>query len=390
VSLDRPEDPHRVAFLELFFDLVYVFALFQLSHTLREHLTWRGALHTLVLLLALWWVWNLTSGATDRFDPRHATIQRLVIACMFGCFVMAAAVPGAFGPRGPVFAGTYVTVQVGRALTLAVITRADGRHHPALRLLFWLGLSAMPWLAGAAAHGWGRAVLWALAVAVDYTGLGLRVPTPGLGRARWTEFAIEGEYLAERHRLFFIIALGELILTSGLAYSHSGATLDRIVPAAVAFGTTVLLWRVYIYRAGEVLGTAITAAPDPYHIGVLATYAQPLVVAGIVSISAADELLVQDPFGHARAAWTAAMLGGTALFLAGRAGYEYAVYARVSVARLVGVVVLGASAPAMTLAPRLFVASVATTALAGIAWTDTARGRRTPVDPPSPPAPRRP
>jgi low temperature requirement protein LtrA len=360
-----------VEFLELFFDLVFVFALFQLSHSLREHLTWRGALHTLLLLLALWWVWNATSGATDRFDPRHTAIQWLVLACMFGCFVMAAAVPEAFSTRGLVFAGTYLAVQVGRALILAVVTRAGRQHRPALRLLFWLSVSAVPWIAGAAVHGWAREALWGLAVAVDYTAAALRFPTPRLGRASWAEFALAGEYLAERHRQFFIIALGELILTSGLAFSGAGLTAEHAAPAVVAFATTALLGRVYIHRAGGVLGTAITAAPDPYRVTVLATFAQPIVLAAIVPISVGDEVIIQHPLDHTEPAWIAAILGGAAVFLAGRAVYEYAVYARVSRARLIGVGVLAAASPAMTPAPPLLVALTATAVLAGVALYDT-------------------
>ena len=102
--LRGPEDPERATFLDLFLDLVFVFALFRLSQGLLEHLNGSGAFQTVVLLLALWWVWRMTASVTDRFDPGRPAIQALVLASMFGSFVLAAAVPGAFGARGLLFA----------------------------------------------------------------------------------------------------------------------------------------------------------------------------------------------------------------------------------------------------------------------------------------------
>jgi low temperature requirement protein LtrA len=142
----------RATFLDLFFDLVFVFALFRLSQGLQEQLTWSGAFQTLVLLLAVWWVWTQTAAVADRFDPRRPAIQLLVIGSIFGSFVLAAAVPEASGMRGLLFAGAYVAVQVGRSLFLVVVTRGDARQRREMRVLFWYGVSAVPWLAGAVAQ----------------------------------------------------------------------------------------------------------------------------------------------------------------------------------------------------------------------------------------------
>jgi low temperature requirement protein LtrA len=383
--LRGPEDPQRATFLDLFLDLVFVFALFRLSQGLLAHLTGRGAFQTLVLLLALWWVWNMTAAISDRFDPGRPAIQLLVIGSMFGSFVLAAAVPEAFGGRGLVFAGAYVAVQIGRSIVLVVVTWGDQRQRTEVRLLFWFGVSALPWIAGAILQGWARGVLWALAVALDYTATRIGWPTPRLGRARAAELGISGEFLAERQRQFFIIALGELILVTGLAFTSSGFESNRSAAAVVAFATTVLLWRLYIYRAGEVLGAAVAAAPDPFRIGVSASYAHLVMVAGIVAISVGDELVIRHPFGHAHWAWIAVILGGPALFLVGRAVFEYAVFGRVSADRVIGVLVLAAISPAMILAPPVLAALAATVILAGVAVADAARAWRRPGEPLPPP-----
>jgi low temperature requirement protein LtrA len=378
-----PDDPRQATFLELFFDLAFVFALFQLSRGLLAHLGWSGVFQTAVLLFAVWSMWNYTAEINNRYDPARPVIHLLVIGSMFGALVLAAAVPEAFGTRGLVFAGAYVAVQVGRNLFLVAVTRGGGRRLET-RELFWFGVLALPWLAGAVVHGWARAVLWALAVAVDYTAPGLDWATPGLGRGHAAEFAISGEFVAERQRQFFIIGLGELILVTGFTVTSSGFGADRDAAVVLAFATTVLLWRVYIYRAGQVLSAAVAAAPDPFRFAIPAAYAHPVMVAGLVGVSAGDALVITHPAGHIQPAWIAVILGGPALFLAGRAIFEYAVFSRVSPDRVIGVLVLAAVSPAMLPAPPLLAALTATIVLAGVAVADTARARRHPDEPPSP------
>ncbi|WBB69552.1 low temperature requirement protein A [Micromonospora sp. WMMD812] len=393
--LREPEE-QRATFLDLFLDLVFVFALFRLSQGLLDHLSWSGAFKTLVLLLAVWCVWihtdwstwraRSTSGAADRADLRRTAIQVLVIGSMFGSLVLAAAVPEAFGEHGPVFAGAYVAIQVGRSLFLVIVRRGDKRaQRPEVRLLFWFGVSAVLWIAGAVMQGWPRAVLWALAVAVDYTAASLGWPTPRRGRASAAEFSVSGEFLAERHRQFFIIALGELILVAGFGLSSNAFEADHSAAVVVAFATTVLLWRIYIRRAGKVLGEAVDAAPDPLRVALSTMYAHPVMVAGIIAISVGDELVIEHPFGHTPPAWVAVILGGPALFLAGRTIFEYAVFGRVSRIRVAGVLVLAAISPTMIFLPPVFVAAAAALVLAGIAVSDAARARGRPLEPPSPP-----
>ncbi|MFF0370622.1 low temperature requirement protein A [Micromonospora sp. NPDC005087] len=380
----RPEE-QRTTFLDLFLDLVFVFALFRLSLGLRLHLDWIDAFQTLLLLLAMWWVWAATAGVVYRFEPRRPAIQVLVIGCMFGSLVLSAAVPEAFGGHGLVFAGAYVAVQVGRSLFLVIVTRGDKRQRPEMRVLLWFGVSAVPWIAGAIVQGWPRGVLWALAVAVDYTAASLGWPAPRLGRGNAAEFGITGEFLAERYRQFFIIALGELILVTGLGLSEHTFEADRSAAVVVAFTTTVLLWRIYIHLAGEVLGGAVAAANDPLRVTVLATNAHLVMVAGIVPISVGVELIIEHPSGHTQPTWIAVILGGPALFLAGRAIFEYAVFGRVSRNRVAGVLMLAAISPATIFLPPVLVAGAAALVLAGIAVSDTARARGRPPEPPSPP-----
>jgi hypothetical protein len=165
--LRRPEQT-RTAFLELFFDLVFVLALFLLSQELLKHLSWTGVLQTLVLLL----VWFFVVLLTDTFELRHPLIQLLVMSIMFCALVMAAAVPEAFGRQGLVFAGAYVTVRVGAAAAAVLLSRGHEAQRNALRLLFWFGITMAPWIVGACLRGWARAALWIVALLVEYAAVG--------------------------------------------------------------------------------------------------------------------------------------------------------------------------------------------------------------------------
>ena len=384
--LREPEDPQRVTFLELFFDLAFVFAFFQLSHRLTQHLTWSGALQALVLLVSLWFVWFITAGITDRLDPRRPAIQLLVIATMLGTLAVAAALPEAFGRRGLIFATVYVTIQVGRGLFLVLAFRGHEVQRISKQALFWFAVSAVPWIAGALVHGTARAALWTLAVAVQYASDTLRYPTPRLGRWRTSQWPVTGEHMAERYRQFFIIALGELILVTGLALSGSDFAANRAAAFILSFATTVLLWRIYIFRSGELLAAAIAVSPNPVRLSRFAAYPHLIMVAGVVVTAVGEELVIAHPSGHTQPAWIAVILGGPALFLIGRAGLEYAVFDRVSRDRWIGLLALAALAPATLRLPPLLAATAATAVLAGIAIANAIRAQRRLPELPSPPA----
>jgi low temperature requirement protein LtrA len=390
--LRKPGQPQRATFLELFFDLVFIFALTRVTQRLVEDVTSQRRIvvseagQTLLLLLALWLVWALTASVTDLYDPQRSEVQLLVVATMFGSLVIAVALPEAFGGRGLVFASAYIAIHIGRSLFVFVTLRGDEARRRATRPLFWFALSAVPWIVGALfPEGPARGVLWTVAVAVDYAAATLRYPTPWLGRASESEIPVLAEHLSERYRQFFIVALGESILVIGLTFSGSGFETGRTAAFVVSFVTTVLLWRIYIYRAGELLPAATAVSPGPGRLAVSASYAHLIMVTGVVTVAVGEQLVIGHPFGHSDPAWVALIFGGPALFLVGRALFEYAVFGRVSRDRVIGVLALAATAPAMVLVPPLVVAIAATLVLAGIAVSDAARALGRPPEPPSPP-----
>jgi low temperature requirement protein LtrA len=382
--LRGPEAPQRPTYLELFFDLAFVFALSQLSREVSQHLSWSGAFQTLVLMLALFRVWISTTWITDRLDPLAPAVQLLVSVSVLGTLILAVSLPQAFGKRGLVFAGVYVTGTVGRSLYMVIAMRGHELQRIAVRALLWSGVSALLWIAGGSTHGTTRGVLWILAVAVENAGYLLNFPVPGARYTHLWEPPIAAEHLAERYRQFFIIALGELIIVSGETFTGGGLALGRTTGFVVSIATTALMLRIYIYHAGQLLSEAPAAVPMSVHLARWTAYSHLVMVAGIIVTAVGDELVITHPSGRTPLAWGLVILGGPALFLVGRVAFNYAVFAPVSLDRPIGVLALAALIPIALLVSPLQTAIAATAILAVVVIADVAGARRHPAQPPSP------
>ncbi|MEH0829423.1 MULTISPECIES: low temperature requirement protein A [unclassified Micromonospora] len=384
--LRDPEGPRRVTLLELFFDLVYVVALALVSRGLITDLTWQHAGQSLIILMAVWWTWAITTLVTDMYDPQRREIKLLITAVMFGALLMTTAIPHAFTDRGMVFAGTYVAIHLGRGLFLMPTVRG---HRPtqrrAARIFIWFSVSAIPWIIGSTVSGHAREALWALALAIDYGGFRLAYPVPGLGMVPERQRNVTAEHLSERYQQFFIIALGDAILVIGTMFSLHHSESENIGAFAISFVTTLLLWRIYVHRSGELLPHAIQASRAPSKFLLTAPYTHLMLVAGVVTTAAGFDLVLHEPLGHTPPSWAAVILGGPALFLVGRSAFEYEVFSRVSLSRPGGLLALLTLAPAVLFLPPIFAAAAAMVVLAGVAVADSLRSRGKPPEKPSPP-----
>ena len=368
----------RVTPLELFFDLVYVFAITQLSHLLLDHPTVGGALQTLFLLLVVWWAWQYTTWFTNWFDPGVLSVRLLLGGVMLASLVMSVAIPEAFGERGLMFALAYVAIQVGRT-GFAVL--ALGTSHPLgggfRRILAWFAASGVLWVAGGLVEGGARYVLWLLALAVDYSGPAAGYRTPWMGRSRTEEWTIEGAHFAERCQLFVIIALGESILVTGATFGEASVTAAAMAALGVAFIGSGALWWIYFARSAQVASETIAYSEDPGRLARSAyTYFHLPIVAGIIAVAAADELTVAHPGDPGTLASVSLTLGGTALFVAGHGAFLWTITGRVPWARLAAVVALAALAPVGFAVPALVLAGAAALIVVLLPIADSLADRR--------------
>lgn len=309
----------------------------------------------------------------------------MVILTLTGGLILAVAVPAAFERYGLIFASVNVGIRLGQHLFVAFILRGHETQRIAVGALVWTAVSAPAWIAGGLTHATARGVLWGLAVTVDYLAMSINFRFPGQRRTETTEAPVGAEHLAERYRQIFIIALGELIVASSLALSGQGFEHGRTTAFLGTVATTVLLWRIYIHRSGQLLSAAFARRRVSAGMARWAGHAHLVIVFGLVITAVGDQLVIAHPSARTPLPWAVVILGGPALFLVARAGTEYLVFARVSANRIVGVLVLAALAPAVLHTEALVTDTTATLVLAGIAITDARRGRRRPAESPAPP-----
>jgi low temperature requirement protein LtrA len=367
--------------LELFFDLVYVFAVTQLSHRLLDHLSVRGVLETLMLLLAVWGVWIYTAWFTNWFDPTRLAVRLVLVAVMLASLIMSVAIPEAFGKRGLMFALAYVAIQVGRtAFTFVALRKSLGTSHPLSRtfqrILTWFVGAGVVWIIGGLLGGEARYAVWLLALAVDYSGPVVGYYVPGLGRSRTEEWTIEGGHFAERCQLFVIIALGESILVTGTTFGEIEPSALAVCAFVVAFLGSVALWWIYFVRSADAAREVFTSSEDPGRLGRSAyTYFHIPMVAGIIAVAAADELTVAHPGEHGTLASITLTLGGPALFVAGQAFFKLALFGVLPFSRAVAVAALMALTPVGFAIPTLALSGVAGLIVVGLAvWDALAYG----------------
>lgn len=343
----HPHGHHRVTFLELFYDLVFVFAVTQLSHFLMAHFTLRGAFEAVVLLLAVWWTWICTSWVANWLDPQRIPVRLCLLALMVAGLVFSASLPEAFAERALPFAGAYALMEVGRTLFFVVAVRnAEGLRRNFQRILAWFALGAACWLVGACQHGQARLAWWAAGMAVAYGSALLGFWTPGLGRSTTHDWNVEGGHLAERCGLFIIIALGESVLVTGATFAELAWTPPIVLGFALSLLGSMAMWWLYFGVHAEQASERFAASADPGRMARSAyTYMHLLLVAGIILSAVADEFVLAHPTGHGGTAVAIATFGSAALYLTGLACFRWAVWCRLPKSPLLGVAVLAALAP---------------------------------------------
>ncbi len=362
----RGEDANnRVTFVELFFDLVFVFAITQLSHALAGHLTPLGALQTALLLLAVWWVWIDTSWVTNWLDPQKIQVRLLLFVLMLAGLVLSASLPKAFDERALAFAFAYAFMQVGRSAFMlwALKGHSPGNYRNFQRIGAWQALAAALWIAGAFADGGVRLALWALALVLETAAPALGFWTPGLGRSTTEDWDVEGSHMAERCGLFIIIALGESVLVTGAKFAGLEWTPVHVAAFAVAFTGSVAMWWIYFNVGAETASRRISASGDPGRLARFAyTYLHIPLVAGIIVAAVGDELVLAHPTGSTGTGTAAVLLGGPALYLLGNLLFKRATADRPALSHMVGLGLLAVLSPlAMVVQPLTF--SAATTAV---------------------------
>jgi low temperature requirement protein LtrA len=338
-----PNQHSRVTYAELLFDLVFVFAVTQVSHTLLAHFTLLGAMQTTLLLLSVWWVWVYTSWVTNWLNPELAPVRVLLFLLMLGGLVLSTSIPQAFDSRGLWFAVAYAAMQVGRTVFWLLSTppaRTAARMN-AIRILVWLSISAVFWLAGGLAQGNARLLLWTLALGIEYVSPVVRFWIPKYGASQVSDWYVEGGHLAERCAGFIIIALGESIVVTGATLADLNWTADVITAFLSAFVGALAMWWIYFHKGAEAGSELISNSNEPGRLARLAyTYLHLPIVAGIILSAVANDVVLKHPTGHSSLRTVLSAVGGPMLFLIGAILFKHAIRGWFQLSHGVGIIAL--------------------------------------------------
>ncbi len=338
-----PSQHSRVTFVELFFDLVFVFAVTQISHSLLHHFTPLGAVHVAVLFLAVWWVWVYTAWVTNWLNPELTPVRLLLFSMMLGGLVLSTTIPTAFEGRGLWFAIAYASMQVGRT---AFWLFATPRHrtavrHNAIRILTWLSISAVLWIAGGLSEGDTRLWLWIAAVTWEYISPAARFWVPKLGFSSLEAWAVEGGHMAERCALFVIIALGEAVVVNGATFAELEWTANNILAFVSALVGAIAMWWIYFHKGAEAGAERISKSAESGRLARLAyTYLHTPIVAGIILTAVSDELVLKHPTGHSDTRTIVSTVGGPLVFLVGTILFKYAIRGFLQLSHGIGITLL--------------------------------------------------
>jgi low temperature requirement protein LtrA len=308
---DRQADRgQRVTPLELFFDLVFVFAITQVTSYLSRNPTWEGLLRGLLLLGALWWVWSAFAWLTNNLDPEEGAVRLAVLAAIAAMLVVSLAAPGAFGSDGVTFGVAYVVVRALNLLLYGIAGRGDrDQLRAVVRLVPTATLGAALLVVAGFLDGSAQLALWGAALAINYLGA-------LVGHLRG--WRVSPEHFVERFGLIIIIALGESIVAIGVG--AAGVPLDAGVIAAALLGITVAAclwwsyfdWAVYAAQArlAEATGARRAAlARDAY------SYLHLPMVAGIVLFAFGLKTALPDVAHSLPTVPALGLVGGIALYL---------------------------------------------------------------------------
>ena len=386
----NPGEQQRTTNLELFYDLVFVFAVTQVSHLLLANLTVTGAAKSALILLVVWWAWNYTTWVTNELDPDSDAVRLLLLGIMLASLLMAVAIPEAFGSRALLFAGAYVAIQVGRHLFLTFLA-ADARtieRERAARILTWFAVAGALWIAGGLADDGLRIVLWLAALALDYCAPLVLFWLPGRPRLRSDTWQVGTEHFAERFQLFIIIALGESIVVIGATTSDLHVNAVRLLAFALAFVSTAALWWLYFtyvaaiaQRRLELAEDRTTLARDAY------TFLHVVFVAGIIVTAVGQELVIAHPTETLPGRELIAVVAGPTIYLLAHVLFRLRMTGTMSNKRLTAAAGCAAAGALGPIVPGLALASILAAVLIGLIGAEQlaavrrrARGEPSPLE----------
>jgi low temperature requirement protein LtrA len=303
------ETEQKVTPLELFFDLVFVFAITQVTTMLAADPTWGGLARGMLVLSALWWAWASYSWLTNTVNAEEGATRLAMLAAMAAALVASLAVPGAFGSEALVFALAYTALRV-LLIVIYILVAPDAEVRGAIvRMAPSFLVFCALLLAASAFDGWAQGAIWVAALLVQAGGLVLA------GMRGWH---VSPAHFAERHGLIVIIALGESIVSIGVGAAglHVGGAL--ILSAVLGVAAAAALWWAYFDVVAPMAERRLTRAQGEERARMARdsyTYLHLPMIAGIVLLALGIKKTVAHTHEELELVPAVALCGGVAVYL---------------------------------------------------------------------------
>jgi low temperature requirement protein LtrA len=346
---EEPADVEQdVTPLELFFDLVFVFAITQVTGFVSADPTWTRLIEGLAILAVLWWAWVSYAWLGNTAGSDEGAVRVVLLSAMAAVLICSLAVPHAFGRDGLVFGVAYLMVRVLHLAAYTVVSRSDPQLRGVVARLATTMLPAAGLLVVAGAlDGTAQALCWVGALAVDYGGLVAR------GVEGWR---VAAGHFAERHGLIIIIALGESIVAVGVG--AEGLELDAgiIVGALLGIAVAGALWWAYFDVVAIVAERRLRRAPPDEQVRIARdsyTYLHLPMVAGIVLSAVGVKKTLAHVGDELHDVPAVALCGGVALYFVALSALKRRNIGSFNVPRLVAAAALIALVPVATAVPAL-------------------------------------
>jgi low temperature requirement protein LtrA len=314
VELTAPPTVERVTTLELFFDLVFVFTVTQLTAGLTHELSWSALGQVMLMLGLIWWMYAGYAWLTNAVSTRGAARRAVLLGGMAGYLVLALAIPGAFDGSGLSFGLAYAVVVVVHSTLYARL--ASDRSAQAIRAIAPFNLvSAGLVVVGGALGGTAQAVLWTVAVVLEWT-------TPRLARGGENQqgFEIGPAHFVERHGLVIIVAIGESVVAIGIGAAGLAVNVELVVVAVLGLLLSAALWWAYFGTDDDEQAVdALTRAPAavrPWMALHGFGFAHYFLLLGVVLVAVGLKKATGHGYDELTTGQALAVGGGVALFLA--------------------------------------------------------------------------
>jgi low temperature requirement protein LtrA len=337
VAADPIAQERRTSPVELLWDLVFVFAVTQVTALLSEDLTWPGFGRSMLVLALVWWAWSAFVWAANAQDTASPTLRLVLLAAMVLTFVAGLALPHAFDDEALAFAATYAAV---RLLHLGLYADASRRGNASWAAIAGFGVTVVIGMAllvgGAIAGGTAQVVLWVAAAAIDYAGPAwlTRERLRGLQRVAVAHFA-------ERYSLFVIICLGESIVAIGVGATEERFDAQLVAGVGLGLLITVALWWTYFDRFATVAEDRLRTHPDPVLAAADAySYLHLVIVAGIIVFAVGVKLAIHDVGEPLDDPTRLALCGGVVMYLLGHVAFRLRMAGSLGVEKLVAAAAL--------------------------------------------------